>query len=134
MKFLSYSLSLLVLVILAGCAGTGLVSPKEQISNLDLSTRSLASLSDGEYRGEATVSPPLGTLVAMRKASVTVTIRDHRIVSIAITEPATLDSDDKFIALKNRMIASGSADVDGVSGATYSSSAVRKAVAKAVSP
>ena len=89
---------------------------------------------DGTYAGEA-----MGNLGTGTDVEVSVTITEDRIVSIAITgfkdDMDYFDPGVEGASMINAMLLAQSPNVDGVSGATYSSQglkdAVRNALAKA---
>jgi len=90
-----------------------------------------ARLMDGVYRGIGRSRPPFGTIAVFRKVEVELRIADGRIVGVRLLRPRMLD--EKLAPLGARVVERGSADVDGVSGASWSSAAYRNAVDNALS-
>lgn len=87
---------------------------------------SSSNVKDGEYYGEA---EGYGGLLKVK-----VTIKNGKIVNVEVV--SNNETPEYFSAAKeviNRIISSGSVDVDSVSGATVSSNAIKRAVADALS-
>jgi len=93
---------------------------------MQIVTPNLTAKSDGVYHGEADFT---GTPI---KVSLDVTLRNHSIVSIDIVRHVSSSIGKKGEAIIKRIIEHQSLDVDVVSGATYSSNAIRKAVETAL--
>ncbi len=81
---------------------------------------------DGEYEGEA--------MGYSGKVKVRVKIEDHKVISIDVLE--TSDDDEYFSEARAQVVPSivenQSTEVDAVSGATYSSNGIKKAVERAL--
>ena len=95
---------------------------KEQAVGSEVSTDNLR---DGEYEGTATgYGGPL---------TVRITIKDGKLTDIkVISQTETPEYFNKAKAVIDKILSSGSVDVDSVSGATISSNAIKKAVADAL--
>ena len=83
----------------------------------------LANVSDGTYEGEHTEGPVW--------AKVLVTVKDHRISDIEIVNHRTLMG-KKAEAITDDVIMEQSIRVDTVTGATWSSKVILKAIEKAL--
>ncbi len=83
----------------------------------------LAQIADGVYAGE------FGEFLVAVKLNVTV--KDHKIVSIEITDQRS-SPDHKALETIDRIIAAQSPNVDAITGATGSSMAIMIAVQKAL--
>jgi uncharacterized protein with FMN-binding domain len=83
-----------------------------------------ARLTDGTYQGSYRGGP--------NKALVVVTIKDRKIVHIAIVEHQAWRGKKAEVPIVERIIATQSTQVDAVSGATNSSRVIMNAVQKAV--
>jgi uncharacterized protein with FMN-binding domain len=92
-----------------------------------------SGLRDGSYEAAAKAKVPFGKIVMLPKIKVRVAVRDGLITGIELLSPSALAEDEKFLALGKRVVDSQSAEVDTISGATYSSSAFLAAVREAVS-
>ena len=95
---------------------------KEQAVGSEVSTDNLR---DGEYEGTATgYGGPL---------TVRITIKDGKLTDIkVISQTETPEYFNRAKAVIDKILSSGSVDVDSVSGATISSNAIKKAVADAL--
>lgn len=114
----------MAVIAIAAVIGFKVISKKlASFSDIDFSILNLSEVEDGTYAGSAD-----GGIV---KASVEVTVKDHRISSIRIVrhdngrgKPAE--------AIVQRIIEQNSLEVDVVSGATHSSNIIRAAVLDAL--
>jgi uncharacterized protein with FMN-binding domain len=122
----------LAATLFGGCAATGVINPTEEATNTKLDRRPFGPLDDGIYQGAATVIPPVGTIVMGGTIAVSVTVSNGEITAIKREYPEDMSMLPGFEELPARIIDKGSLDVDGISGATYSSMAFLKAVEKAV--
>jgi uncharacterized protein with FMN-binding domain len=86
---------------------------------------SSSSYADGTYSGTGTSR--FGSI------SVSVTIQSGRITNVAITRATTSFPVSRIASLPGQVVARQSAQVDRVTGATYSSQAFRQAVQQALS-
>ena len=117
---------------LGGCSGIAALDPQEFVRNVDLRNPDLLQVTDGSYKGEYTISAPPGTVVVNRTAEVLVHIEDAAYREVTIRSPRRLKDSSDFSRLADRVVQRGTLKVDTVSGATYSSLAVLKAIEKAV--
>jgi uncharacterized protein with FMN-binding domain len=131
--FIRASAALVLGLILAGCAVVSAIDPGSYLNNAVVKDVSLASVIDGAYAGEYTLALPPGQYAINRHFSVRVTITGHAYAGVTIVEPSALASDSGFLGLIGRITTQNSLLVDGVSGATYSTRAMLKAVEAAVS-
>jgi uncharacterized protein with FMN-binding domain len=120
------------LAILVSCPGPSAIPADAYLDSLEIATPSLAGLPDGSYRGAARVAVPQGAIAAYPYAEVRVDVAGGLMTGIDMIEPAALCGDSGMAALRRRIVAANSVDVDGVSGASFTSAALRLAVAKAV--
>ncbi len=121
---------LIVVVLLIAVTVIGIVSVVNKFNKItasynefDFSNLELSSVEDGTYTGSEDAS--------IVKATVEVTVKDHKIAKITIVshdsgqgKPAEVIIDD--------IVANNSVDVDVISGATYSSNVIKKAVYNAL--
>ncbi len=121
-------------LVLAGCTALSAIDPSTFLKNIVIKDVSLASLPDNTYEGQYTIPMPPGQYAMNRHFDVLVKVAGGAYDAITIKDPSSLDSDANFVAFKARIISSQSLLVDGVSGATYSSVAMAKAVEAAVTP
>jgi uncharacterized protein with FMN-binding domain len=91
----------------------------EEINNLTIDDIKPASVKDGEYTGTESVFPVTATVV--------VTVKAGAIADIKLTEHGH-GPNHGADAIVDRVIAAQSLMVDAVSGSTYSSKVVRKAI------
>jgi uncharacterized protein with FMN-binding domain len=92
----------------------------------------LTHVADGTYEGDYRIDPPRGETAFLKHVAVSVVVSDHQIEAIEITEPGALRDEADFADYAARVVEAESLDVDGVSGATYSSKAFAKAVETAL--
>lgn len=95
----------------------------EKPGDVRLRTPDLKTIPDGEYRGSYRIFP-----VTVR---VKVAMKNHRIVSVAILEHFNGKGKDGE-KITGRIVASQSLEIDAISGATYSSKTILKAVENAL--
>lgn len=118
--------------ILAGCSGMVVMTPKAWTDEIPASLTALAGKPDGEYRGSYTITLPAGSFAAFRHVAVDVSISSGSITAIELVEPEIMRSAEFFHELPARIVAEQSLDVDAVSGVTYTSKALIKAVQDAL--
>jgi uncharacterized protein with FMN-binding domain len=94
-------------------------------------TPDLAAVADGTYRGRYRIVPPFGTFAAFRDVSVDVEVQGHAVRTITVVSPQALGQ--SLSALAQRVVDGQSLEVDAVSGGTWSSRALLKAVESALS-
>ena len=121
----------------------GLTSLNSCLSAADL-TSSLAAIpvakvdfsvvADGIYTGNYTVVLPPGANASHPSVSVKVNVGSGRAQAIEIVDPATFNTNAKWLSLINRVIGAQSLQVDAIAGASVSSKAFFKAVENAVTP
>lgn len=115
---------ILTLLVISGIlVYNHLESNLEGLTKVTFTSLSLNDAKDGTFHGSYSSFP-----VA---AEVDVTIEDHRIVSIDLTKHAT-GQGQSAESLPAAVLASQSIQVDTVSGATYSSVVILKAIEKAL--
>lgn len=114
----------LIAVILASAVYFLLV-PKERTKILAVENNDLNNLKDGVYKGASFKFPG--------KMEVDVTIKDGKLSDIKLIEHKAMKKYTEAIKpLIERIIKKGSTQVDGVTGATISSNALKKAVEEAL--
>lgn len=117
---------------LAGCTAVSAIDPSIFLKNIIVKDVSLASLPDNTYEGQYTIAMPPGQYAMNRHFDMLVQVKSGAYYALTIKDPSTLDSDADFVAFKDRIISGQTLQVDGVSGATYSSKAMLKAIEAAV--
>jgi uncharacterized protein with FMN-binding domain len=116
---------------LAGCPGPGVIPASDYTDSIEIPMPSLAGLLDGTYKGSARVAVPQGSFAAFPFAEVEARVAGGRIAELRLLGPSALSQDPDFAAMRARIVAASDIDVDGVSGATFTSAALRLAVAEA---
>jgi len=120
-------LTIIVIVVVIVVAGVIAFRKIEENLNrlaaLEIGTVDLKRLEDGLYEGQYESFPV--------KARVRVTVQDHKIVKIALLEHVNGKGKNAEI-IPQRVIESQSLQVDVVSGATYSSKVILKAIEAAL--
>lgn len=124
--------ALLALLFAAGCSGLGEAERTAYLDSIPATLPDLSVRSDGDYMGSYKIEVPPGDAAAFPMVSVLVTLRGSRITEITISKPKALAGEEDFTAYKTRIIEAQSLDVDGVSGASYSSKAMAKAIEAAL--
>jgi uncharacterized protein with FMN-binding domain len=119
-------------MVLAGCGVPSAIDLPTYLETVGLNDVNLAALPDGTYTGAYTLALPPGHIAMYRHVGVQVTICGGRYAGITIVEPQALAAKSGFLSLVDRIEAANSLHVDAVSGATYSSRAMLKAVEAAV--
>ena len=117
-----------VVLVLAGCAGLSPAEVDAFLAGIPAEIPNLAEVADGTYAGDYRIDPPPGETAFLKHVAVAVTVSDHHVEAIEITDPRALRDEPDFADYAARVVAAESLDVDGVSGATYSSKAFAKAV------
>jgi len=115
---------LVCIALLAGSIGGFLVVASKELSKMDVTDLDFSQLSDGSYRGEHRY---MGFT-----CTVEVTVNDHRISRITVSEGRRDKYVDKAKMVTQRVIDAQSLNVDAVTGATFSSKAILKAVENAL--
>jgi uncharacterized protein with FMN-binding domain len=121
---------------LAGCDGLSPAEIKAYLDGIPVTTPDLSAKPDGVYEGSYTLAVPPGGMAVYNSRSVAVTVKSGRIDSISVTKPKELAKDDVYAAVvagPSGIIAKQTLDVDALSGASYSSKALLKAVENALS-
>ena len=122
-------------LLLSSCPAGGIVALSSYPDGLGVPNPSIAGLPDGSYSGAASVYVPVGSFAMEPRAAAEVTIAGGRIASVVMTEPKSFPGGiGRFDELAARVVAAQSVDVDTVSGASFTSKAFLKAIAKAVCP
>lgn len=115
---------ILVLCVLSGVlVYNHLGNNLEALSKVDIPSMNLADTKDGTYTGSYSTFPV--------SAEVEVTIESHKIISIDLIKHVT-GQGQAAESIPNTVVASQSVAVDTVSGATYSSVVILKAIEKAL--
>ena len=121
-------LILLALLIIVIGIGVGVFARKanaglEQLSGMTLENPDIFTIQDGVYEGSYEVFPV--------KVVAQVTVKDHRITAIELLEHRQGKGKDAE-QLLGRIVDSQSVTLDVISGATYSSKVILKAVERAL--
>lgn len=117
---------------LTGCAGLSPAEVDAFLVSIPAEIPDLRAVDDGAYEGAYRIDPPRGETAFLKHVSVRVSVADHDVAAIEITDPRALAGDPDFADYAQRVAAADSLAVDGVSGATYSSKAFAKAVENAL--
>ena len=123
-----------VTLFMAGCSVMSGVDAVTYLDALAVKDVNLAAVPNGTYAGEYTLALPPGQYAMYRHISVQVTVAGGAYTGIVILDPPSLAVDSGFLGLIDRIETKNSLAVDAVSGATYSSKAMLKAVEAAVTP
>lgn len=110
----------LAIIVIAGFGyadSLGKAADKIIIAPLDL-----AGVADGTYEGSAAIMHV--------KPQVSVTVAGGRITSVSYAPPVG----PGLVGMADRIVAAQSLDVDGISGATITTKAVKAAISNAVTP
>jgi len=110
-------------VIVAKTALNKMESNLERLVQLDVMDVDLELISDGTYTGEYSAVPV--------SAKVDVTIKDHRIESIELLEHNHGQGDGAEV-IPSIVVEKQTLQIDSVSGATYSSKVILKAIENAL--
>lgn len=119
-------------LVLAGCAGLSPAELDAFLAEIPAEIPDLSTVEDGEYEAAYRIRPPRGEVAFLRNVAVRVVVSQHELQRIDITDPRALAKDPEFADYSDRVVEAGSLEVDGVSGATYSSKAFAKAVESAL--
>ncbi len=126
------AVAMFVLSVVGGCSGIAALDPEEFAENVALRNPDLSQVGSGSYSGEYTISVPPGTVVVHRSVEVRVHLEDGLYREITIRSPKRLRDSSDFSRLTGRVVEQQTLEVDTVSGATFSSLAMLKAVEQAV--
>ena len=136
-ELLLSSLLLAAAVLLAAsCSGVALSGTGDFAKGLPATMPDLSAKASGDYQGSYTIALPVGAIAMSRRWDVTVTgdaATTPKVTAIAVDYPSSYPDAGMIDALKARVIAAQSLDIDAYSGATYSSKAFCKAVEDALS-
>ena len=125
-----------VLLLLAGCGGLPASQTKAYLDSIPLGDLSAlaAAKGNGTYSGTYTLAMPPGAMAMYRTVSVDVTVAGGVVTAITLTTPSQLDTADFAQTIIPQVIGPPQTlEVDGVSGASFSSKAFEKAVENALS-
>jgi NosR/NirI family transcriptional regulator, nitrous oxide reductase regulator len=137
MRIIHAAAALACAAALTGCPAAGFVPAESYLSDVDVSMPPIAGLPDGTYAARASVALPAGAVAMLPWAEAEVAVAGGAIETVRMTAPTRypeiMARPQDFEALAARVVAAQSTDVDIVSGATFTSTAFLKAIAKAVS-
>ena len=119
-------------LLMAGCGAVSAISPSTYMDNMSVQNANLSTATIGNYTGDYTLVLPPGVYAMNRHFKVQVGVTAGPVLAITIVEPSSLATNTDFLALIGRIESTNSLNVDGVSGATYSTRALLKAVDVAV--
>jgi uncharacterized protein with FMN-binding domain len=126
---LRYALAVAIMgAALAGCSVISAIPSATFTQSVTVKDPDLSAVANNTYSGQYTIVTPPGVYAMNRTIKVSVTVNNHLYSTISISDPSALASNSDFTALAGRIIAKQSLQVDGVSGASYSSTAMRKAI------
>ena len=115
-----------LLLVVCACGAGFVLLGKEKTIAAPLSGVSLDSVADGTYEG---------SYRAFRWSNtVSVTVKDHRIVAIEQIKPQVLATPETISSLIDSVLAAQNTNVDTVSGATADTKAFLSAVEDALNP
>ena len=117
-----------------GCGVPSALDASAYLETVSVNDANLAALPDGIYEGEYALAIPPGNIAVYRRVSARVAVSAGAYEGIAIVSPAALADDPRFLGMIDRIVAANSLHVDGVSGATFSSRSLLKAVEAACTP
>lgn len=122
-------ISIIILIIVGGFIGVLTVYSNIQknlnkLSKAEISNVDLSKVNDGTYTGKYSVFPVT--------AEVKVTVKDHKITDILLVEHKNGQGSAAEV-LPNKVIETQSIKIDSISGATYSSKVILKAIENALS-
>lgn len=98
--------------------------------NNEVEQRDISLVPDGTYIGVGRVTPPFGTAAVFRTITAKVTVFGGKLAAIEVVKPKA--AAEPIADMTVRMIAANSAAVDVITGATWSSKALAKAVDNAL--
>ena len=116
--------------IFGACSTSASALPETNDGDNPKAERTASRLPAGVYHGAYRVSPPFGTVVVYRRAEVEVAVKNGRIHEIEVVRPRRLS--DRLRTVTDAVIHHQSTDVDITSGASWSKTAVLKAVKTAL--
>jgi uncharacterized protein with FMN-binding domain len=118
--------------IVAGCGTISAIDPAAYLATVSVNDVNLSGVPDGTYTGDYTLVLPPGQYAMNRHFIVQAAVAAGHYAGITIVEPASFTAEPAFLDLIGRITSSNSLLVDAVSGATYSTRAMLKAVEAAV--
>lgn len=113
-----------VIILIIAAASAVIQRNLTKLAQTDIPDIDLSDIADGEYEGEYAVFPV--------SAAVRVTVADHKIVKIELIKHFNGQGSGAEV-IPGKVTESQSLDVDIVSGATYSSKVILKAIRNALS-
>ena len=117
-------LGILVVVIIGAYFGIiGFKSNLDQLADLDISNVDISKVANGTYTGSCEVFPII--------AEVKVTVRNHQITGIELVKHKSGRGAPAEI-IPSKVVEAQTLQVDAVSGATYSSKVILKAIENAL--
>ncbi|HNY22269.1 MAG TPA: FMN-binding protein [Treponemataceae bacterium] len=119
MKKASLALAFAIIALSVGLSSCGTVSE-------NAAPQARGEIQDGVYLGVGRSRPPFGTMAVFKKVEVEVSVAGGKIVGVRLVKPQALI--EKLAPLDGLVVANGGSEIDGVSGATWSSAAYRAAV------
>ena len=125
-----------IVIVFAGCAGLSPKQTRSYLTGIPVTTPDISAKPDGVYEGSYTLAVPPGGMAVYHSVSAAVTVKAGHIESISVTKPKQLSKGKVYDALvtgPTGVIAKQTLDVDSVSGASYSSKTLLKAVENALS-
>lgn len=122
-KKLVIILAFLGVFVIAGIIVIPRLTSTDRFDNLGIDNVDLATIPDGIYSGSAKVFPI--------NVELTVNVSDHKITAITLDKHFNGQGADAEV-IPNRVIEAQSLEVDLVSGATYSSKVILKAIENAL--
>jgi uncharacterized protein with FMN-binding domain len=132
-----FAVILAATVLTATSCGFALSDPGDFLAGIPVRLPDPASLGSGSYEGSYTVPVPAGSIAVARSWKVRVVIDDeggtNRILTVEILEPESYPDKGFMPEMTERIVAANGGRPDVVSGASFSSTALLKAVEDALS-
>lgn len=121
-KWLAGSLFLSMIMSTVGCNNSSF------LKNIPFTEPDLTVITDGVYRGSYALALPAGQFVGSSSATVDVCVSNRRYQWLTLVAPE-IDKDSKIIKdYLNRVVLSQKVDIDGVTGCSYTTVSLKKAI------
>ena len=121
---------LAVVAALASCA----VDKADLARRVDLRDVDVQAVPDGVYEASYTIRPPFPVMAANSTVQVRVTVAGGKYARIEIVQPPKMGDTEWGKKLMSRLVDTQRLSMDAVTSATITSTAILKAVQRAVEP